>query len=132
MNPEQKIKYDCLLYIMEEAFETLVAIHDDPYDCLHIVYGDRTIACMDALDKFDGTTITFVDTEAISAGSYIAIATDDIYFAPKGIMGAAEAVTGTGEDIAEGMQRKINSYLRAKVRMLAESQRYRGDVQRAT
>tara|TARA_A100001011_G_C14140773_1_gene769623 strand:+ start:550 stop:759 length:210 start_codon:yes stop_codon:yes gene_type:complete len=64
MNPEQKIKHDCLLYIMEEAFETLVAIHDDPYDCLHIVYGDRTIACMDALDKFlNNQEITFTYKE---------------------------------------------------------------------
>lgn len=90
-----------------------------------------TLEMMEALDKFEGKTITYVNPEAISAGSYISISTDDIYFAPSGIMGAAEAVTGTGENINESMQRKIESYLRAKVRVLSKEHRYRAQVQRA-
>lgn len=90
-----------------------------------------TLEMMEALDNFTGETITFVNNEAISAGSYIAIATNDIWFSPRGIMGAAEAITGSGEDINEGMKRKIDSYLRAKVRVLSDEHRYRADVQRA-
>jgi membrane-bound serine protease (ClpP class) len=94
-----------------------------------------TLDMMNALDRFQGDTFTLVDNEAISAGSYIAVATDYIYFVTGGIMGAAEAVTGQGQDISESMQRKINSYLRARVRALNEKDselyRYRADVQRA-
>lgn len=90
-----------------------------------------TLEMMEALEKFPGRTITFVDTEAMSAGSYISMATNDIWFSPAGIMGAAEAVSGGGQDINESMQRKLNSYLRAKVRSMATQSRYRADVQRA-
>lgn len=86
---------------------------------------------MDALDKFPGAVLTYVNDEAISAGSFIAVATDEIYFSPKGMMGASEAITSTGEDINEGMKRKLESYLDAKVRTLTRSHRYRSDVQRA-
>jgi len=90
-----------------------------------------TLEMMEALQKFKGRTITYVNPDAISAGSYIAIATDDIYFSPSGAMGAAEAVTGTGEDIPESMNRKITSYMEAKIRAVAGKYRYRADVQRA-
>jgi membrane-bound serine protease (ClpP class) len=92
---------------------------------------DTTLEMMEALDNFEGETITFVDDRAISAGSYISVACDAIYFAPKGKMGAAEAVTGQGQDISESMQRKVSSYMRAVVRTLSETHRYRADVQRA-
>jgi len=106
--------------------ETVLLDMDTPGGALGV-----TIEMMEALDYFEGDTITFVNDEAISAGSYISISTDDIWFAPKGLMGAAEAVAGTGADIPESMQRKIDSYLRAKVRAISGEYRYRGDVQRA-
>jgi len=90
-----------------------------------------TLDMMEALDKFAGDTITFVNSEAISAGSYIAIATDDIWFSPDGIMGAAAVVAGTGQEVDESMKQKIDSYLRAKVRVLSKEHRYRARVQRA-
>ncbi|QYY36483.1 NfeD family protein [Ruficoccus sp. ZRK36] len=111
---------------IENGVETVILQMDTPGGRL-----DTTLEMMEALDNFEGETITFVDKDAISAGSYIAVATDAIYFAPKGKMGAAEAVTGQGGDIDESMQRKINSYLRAVVRVLSETHRYRADVQRA-
>ena len=55
-----------------------------------------------------------MNKEAISAGAYIAIATQEIAFAPFSQIGAAEAVSGGGGEIDPSMKRKINSYLKAK------------------
>lgn len=91
----------------------------------------NTLEIMDALSRFKGETLTYVNTEAISAGSFIAISTDDIYFEENGQIGAAEVVSGTGQDIPESMKRKLQSYINAKVRVYAKNHRYRADVMRA-
>lgn len=83
---------------------------------------------MEALDKFDGETITYVNKEAISAGAIISTVTDEIHFAPGAVIGAAAAVMSTGADIGETMQLKLNSYLKAKVRAFSEGKGYRGQV----
>jgi membrane-bound serine protease (ClpP class) len=90
-----------------------------------------TLEIMEALDKFPGETITWVNNEAISAGAFISVITDRIYFSPDGQIGAAEVVSGTGQEIPEGMKRKLQSYINAKVRGYTEEYRYRGDVMRA-
>ncbi|MGE9290832.1 MAG: NfeD family protein [Puniceicoccales bacterium] len=110
----------------ENGIDTVIIDMDTPGGAL-----GPTLEIMQALDSFKGEVFTFVDPEAISAGAFISIATDRIYFAPNGIIGAAEAVSGTGKDIPEGMQRKIKSYIQAKVRSLTEEYRYRADVMRA-
>ncbi|HLP09185.1 MAG TPA: NfeD family protein [Opitutaceae bacterium] len=83
---------------------------------------------MEALDKFDGHTATYVNDEAISAGALIASATDDIYFAPKGMIGAAAAVLSGGAEIPETMRLKVNSVLEAKVGAYTEGKRFRAEV----
>lgn len=83
---------------------------------------------MKALDQFEGRTATYVNGEAISAGAFISAVTQDIYFAPKGVIGAAAAVSSGGADIPETMRLKLNSYLRAKVRAYSEGRGYRGQV----
>ncbi len=83
------------------------------------------------LEKFDGKIITYVNDEAISAGAYIAIATSEIAFAPKSQIGAAEAVSGGGANIDSSMKRKINSYLKAKIRNYSGDHRYRSLVMSA-
>ncbi len=90
-----------------------------------------TLEIMEILDKFEGDTIAYVNNEAISAGAFISITTDYIYFSPGAQIGAAEVVSGTGEEIPEGMKRKIQSYLNAKIRTYTEEYRYRGGVMRA-
>ncbi|WP_082780829.1 NfeD family protein [Cephaloticoccus primus] len=70
---------------------------------------------MEALDKFPGKKFTYVNSEAISAGAIIASVSDEIYFAPRGVMGAADVVTGSGADIPAAMKRKIDSYISAKI-----------------
>ena len=91
----------------------------------------NTLEIMELLSNFEGTTITFIDNEAISAGAYISASTQEIYMAPDALIGAAAVVSGSGEDIAETMKQKIDSVLKAKVRILSEEYRYRGDVIRA-
>lgn len=87
-----------------------------------------TLDIMEALDRFPGITMTFINNEAISAGAIISTITDEIYFTPTGIIGAAAAVSGGGQDIPETLQLKINSYLRAKVRAVSEGKEFRGRV----
>ena len=86
---------------------------------------------IDNLEKFDGKIITYVNDEAISAGAYIAIASSEIAFSPKSQIGAAEAVSGGGANIDSSMKRKINSYLKAKIRNYAGDYRYRSQVMAA-
>ena len=75
---------------------------------------------LDSLGSWEGKILTFVNKEAISAGAYIAIATQEIAFAPYSQIGAAEAVSGGGREIDPSMKRKINSYLKAKIRNFAQ------------
>lgn len=83
---------------------------------------------MESLSKFSGKTITYVNAEAMSAGAFIAAATEEIWFAPNGVIGAAAAVTAQGADIPETMRLKLNSFLRAKIRAVSEGKGYRGEV----
>ena len=58
---------------------------------------NTTLEMMKVLDRFNGETLTFVSNEAISAGVYISASTQDIYFAPKSIIGSAAVIQGTGK-----------------------------------
>jgi membrane-bound serine protease (ClpP class) len=89
---------------------------------------DVTFDIMEALGKFEGQAITFVDKEAISAGAFISATTDEIWFEPGGVIGAAAPVTGGGKDVDVTMKQKIVSYLKARVRALSEGKGYRGAV----
>jgi membrane-bound serine protease (ClpP class) len=90
-----------------------------------------TLEIMEALDKFDGDTVVYVNKEAISAGAIIASVADQVYFAPGGVIGAAEVVMGTGADVPEGMKRKVNSFMSAKIRAYNEGNSLRGEVIKA-
>lgn len=92
---------------------------------------DVTLDMMELLDRFEGETLTYVNRDAISAGAYISMATDSIYFAPDGVMGAAAVVAGGGQEIDESMKAKINSYLLARMRSYTEAFPYRAEVIRA-
>ncbi len=91
-------------------------------------YLGTALEIMEALDQFEGASATYINTEAISAGAFISSVTQDIYFAPKGVIGAAAAVSSGGADIGETMKLKINSYLKAKVRAYGEGHGYRSQV----
>lgn len=89
---------------------------------------DVTFEIMEALGRFPGQTITFVNSEAISAGAFISAVTDDIWFSPDGVIGAAAPVMSGGGEIDASMKQKIVSYLRARVRAVSEGKGYRGQV----
>ena len=86
---------------------------------------------MEMLDRFEGETITYVNEDAISAGSFIAAATEAIYFSPRGKIGASAVIQGTGEDVPETARQKIESYLRANIRVMSAAYPYRAEVIRA-
>ncbi len=89
---------------------------------------DVTFDIMEALAKFPGQTITFVNNEAMSAGAFIAATTGEIWFTPDGIIGAAAPVQSTGKDVDATMKLKITSYLRARMRAISEGKGERGPV----
>lgn len=90
---------------------------------------DKTFGIMEALGRFPGTTITYVNSEAMSAGAFISAATDEIWFAPDGVIGAAAPVSAGGQDIDATMRLKIVSYLKARVRATSEGKGdFRGRV----
>lgn len=89
---------------------------------------DATFDIMEALGKFPGKTITYVNDQAISAGAFISASTQEIWFAPRGKIGAAAPVNATGQEIDKSMKQKVVSYLRAEVRSISEGKGYRGQV----
>ncbi len=90
---------------------------------------DVTFEIMEALAKFPGQTITFINPEAISAGAFISATTEEIWFAPEGVIGAAAPVLATGQDLDASMRQKIVSYLRARIRATSEGKGdFRGQV----
>ena len=89
---------------------------------------DATFDIMEALAKFSGKTLTYVNTEAMSAGAFIAATTEEIWFAPEGVIGAAAPVMAGGKDVEETMKLKVVSYLKARMRAISEGKGYRGEV----
>ena len=89
---------------------------------------DVTFEIMEALEKFPGRKVTFVDREAMSAGAFISAVTDEIYFVPAGVIGAAAPVLSSGGEVDKTMKQKIVSYLRARMRASSEGKGFRGQV----
>ena len=120
-----------VLYIVRRGLKEAIAQHADvvvldlktPGGAL-----DVTFDIMEALAKFRGKTIAFVDSEAMSAGAFISATTDEIWFVPDGVIGAAAPVTSTGQDVDATMKMKVVSYLKARMRALSEGKGYRGEV----
>lgn len=108
---------------IENKVDTIVLDMETPGGDLN-----TTFEMLKALEKFPGKTVTYVNREAISAGALIAAGTDEIHFAPEGVIGAAAPVLATGAEIDETMRSKIVSYLKARVRSISEGKGYRGEV----
>lgn len=89
---------------------------------------DVTFDILEALEKFPGKTVAFVNNEAMSAGAFISAMTDEIWFTPDGVIGAAAPVTSTGQDVDKTMKLKVTSYLKARMRAISEGKGYRGQV----
>ncbi|QTN33334.1 hypothetical protein HZ994_13765 [Akkermansiaceae bacterium] len=112
--PELYILRRGLKTAIEQGANTVILDMETPGGRL-----DVTFDMLKAIDKFPGKVITYVNTEAISAGALISAGTSEIYFAPTAIIGAAAPVSGAGADIDETMKQKIVSYLKARVRAMS-------------
>lgn len=89
---------------------------------------DVALEMMKALENFGGPTVTYVDEQAMSAGAIISSSTQQIWFAPRGVMGAAAPVGSSGEDIPATMKEKVISYVTARVRAATEGEGHRAEV----
>ena len=63
------------------------------------------------LDSTSIRKIAYINTEALSAGAYLALHTDEIYMSPSGTIGAAAVIDGSGNTADE----KANSAWKAKM-----------------
>jgi membrane-bound serine protease (ClpP class) len=82
---------------------------------------------MTQIAELEIPTISFVNPNAISAGSFIAISTDRIYMTPESKIGSSALVNSMGE-IDPVMRAKLESYFGAHVRYIAEKKGHRLDV----
>ncbi len=73
-------------------------------------------------------TVAFVNPNAISAGSFIAVSTDRIYMTPGSKIGSSGLVNGSGQEIEPVMRAKLESYFGAQIRYIAKQKGYRPEV----
>jgi len=99
---------------IEQGADTVILNMETPGGRL-----DTTFEILKAIEKFPGKTVTYINNEAISAGALISAGTDEIWFAPTAVIGAAAPVSGGGADIDETMKQKIVSYLKVRVRAMS-------------
>jgi len=71
---------------------------------------DAATQMLEALFSTSIPTITYIDTNAGSAGALVALSTGRIFMAPVSAIGAAAPVTSSGEDLPSTMQDKVVSY----------------------
>ena len=81
-----------------------------------------------ALNHATIPTYTFINTNAGSAGSLIALATQHIYMAPVSAIGAAAPVLPTGEDLPLTEREKTISYWSALIRSSAIRNGHNPDI----
>jgi membrane-bound serine protease (ClpP class) len=94
-------------------------------------YGGRLDAAEEissALNRATIPTYTFINSNAGSAGSLIALATQHIYMAPVSAIGAAAPVLPTGEDLPVTEREKTISYWSALIRSSALKNGHNPDV----
>lgn len=85
----------------------------------------------DALFKTSVPTITYINTNAGSAGALVALATQRIFMAPVSAIGAAAPVMSGGEDLPQTMNDKVVSYFSGYFRSAAERNGYNPDIAEA-
>ncbi|MFL6538230.1 MAG: NfeD family protein [Chthoniobacterales bacterium] len=81
-----------------------------------------------ALNRATIPTYTFINSNAGSAGSLIALATKHIYMAPVSAIGAAAPILSTGQDLPETIRDKTLSYWSALIRGSAVRNGHNPDV----
>ncbi len=97
---------------------------------------DYTDEIIDLLNRFPGRKITLVNRSAYSAGSFIALATTNIFMVPQSVIGAATPIMvnpldGSVTAMPESVEAKMTSAVRAKVRAIAQRNGHNPDVAEA-
>ena len=96
---------------------------------------DNTKVIIDAIRSSRVPVYTFVNTEAISAGSIIALATKGIFMAPVSTIGCATPIMissdGAVQEVSGDFNEKMLSYTRSLARSLAQSNGYMPDLAEA-
>ncbi|MEY2529862.1 MAG: hypothetical protein QOJ05_1952 [Verrucomicrobiota bacterium] len=94
-------------------------------------YGGRLDTTSDIVGMLNRTTIptyTFINSNAGSAGSLIALATRYIYMSPVSAIGAAAPILSTGADLPATAKDKTISYWSALIRSSAAKNGHNPDV----
>ncbi|HVF70277.1 MAG TPA: hypothetical protein VM940_01600 [Chthoniobacterales bacterium] len=94
-------------------------------------YGGRLDSAADITGVLNRTTVptyTFINTNAGSAGSLIALATRHIYMSPVSAIGAAAPVQASGADLPVTVKEKTLSYWSALVRNSATRNGHNPDI----
>jgi membrane-bound serine protease (ClpP class) len=81
---------------------------------------DTTNLMMRDLQKLGPPSYAYVNPRALSAGAMIALATDGIYIAPAGSVGAATPVYGGGGQMGDAERAKANSAIMGMARTVAK------------
>ncbi len=97
---------------------------------------DHTDQIIELLNRFNGRKITLVNRSAYSAGSFIALATTNIYMVPQSVIGAATPIMvnpldGSAAGMPESVEAKMTSAVKAKVRAIAQRNGHNPDVAEA-
>ena len=97
-------------------------------------YGGELDAATQMLEALFSTkipTLTYIDTNAGSAGALVALSTNRIYMAPVSAIGAAAPVTSSGQDLPSTMQDKVTSYFSGYFRSAAVKNGFDPDIAEA-
>src|SRR5438105_4246939 len=89
---------------------------------------DTATEIVNALNQIQIPTYTFINSNAGSAGSLIALATRHIYMSPVSAIGAAAPILATGEDLPATAREKTISYWSALVRSAATRNGHNPDI----
>jgi len=97
---------------------------------------DHTDEIIEMLNRFPGRKVTLVNRSAYSAGSFIALATTNIYMVPQSVIGAATPIMvnpldGSVSGMPESVEAKMTSAVKAKVRAIAQRNGHNPDVAEA-
>jgi membrane-bound serine protease (ClpP class) len=89
------------------------------------------VEMQDALQKCLIPTVTYINTNAGSAGALVALSTKKIYMAPVSAIGAAAPVSSGGEELSATMSDKLVSYFSGYFRSAAGKNGYNPDIAEA-
>ena len=111
------------LFLLRRGVEQAIAADADAVVLLMDTPGGRVDVMREMVNSIIDLgipTYTLVEDEAISAGAIIALATDHVYMTPRSTIGDAMPIM-MGQELGEAEREKIESYMDAVVRSIAQA-----------